>query len=138
VTVDGGSDPRFLTVAAHSIAGGGSGAGVESEFESPPEFGSTSAAGGTVLLFRDVTERETLQRRYRALIEKSPNIIAVCGTDGLLRYVSPSIERLLGHSPAEIEGRPVIDLGPPTTVGRRNARSSARSRPASRRRSTTG
>jgi len=110
VTVDGGSDPRFLTVAAHSIAGGGSGAGVESEFESPPEFGSTSAAGGTVLLFRDVTERETLQRRYRALIEKSPNIIAVCGTDGLLRYVSPSIERLLGHSPAEIEGRPVIDL----------------------------
>jgi len=89
---------------------GGSGAGVESEFESPPEFGSTSAAGGTVLLFFDVTERETLQRRYRALIEKSPNIIAVCGTDGLLRYVSPSIERLLGHSPAEIEGRPVIDL----------------------------
>jgi len=78
--------------------------------ERPPEFGSTSAAGGTVLLFRDVTERETLQRRYRALIEKSPNIIAVCGTDGLLRYVSPSIERLLGHSPAEIEGRPVIDL----------------------------
>jgi len=109
VTVDGGSDPRFLTVAAHDRRGG-SGAGVESEFESPPEFGSTSAAGGTVLLFRDVTERETLQRRYRALIEKSPNIIAVCGTDGLLRYVSPSIERLLGHSPAEIEGRPVIDL----------------------------
>ncbi|WP_082222423.1 histidine kinase N-terminal 7TM domain-containing protein [Halorubrum halophilum] len=102
VTLDGGSDPRFLTVTAHPIATAGTGYDVDTE--------TGSAAGGTVLLFRDVTERETLQRRYRALIEKSPNVIAVCGTDGLLRYVSPSIERLLGHSPAEIEGRPVIDL----------------------------
>ncbi|WP_144922561.1 histidine kinase N-terminal 7TM domain-containing protein [Halorubrum salsamenti] len=99
VTLNGDSAPRFLTVAAHSIATAGIG------YESGSE-----TAGGTVLLFRDVTERETLQRRYRALIEKSPNVIAVCGTDGLLRYVSPSIERLLGHSPAAIEGRPVIDL----------------------------
>ncbi|MGQ3328373.1 histidine kinase N-terminal 7TM domain-containing protein [Halorubrum sp. FL23] len=97
VTLDGDSDPRFLTVAAHSIAAGRRG-------------GTGGTAGGTVLLFRDVTERETLQRRYRALIEKSPNVIAVCGTDGLVRYVSPSIERLLGHAPAEVEGRPVVDL----------------------------
>ncbi|TKX52590.1 PAS domain S-box protein, partial [Halorubrum sp. SS7] len=53
---------------------------------------------------------ETLQRRYRALIEKSPNVIAVCGDDGLLRYVSPSIARLLGHETSEVEGRPVIDF----------------------------
>ena len=114
VTVDGGSDPRFLTVAAHPIAatGGGFGSGLGPWTGSEPEGGSRrgAATGGTVLLFRDVTERETLQRRYRALIEKSPNVIAVCGTDGLLRYVSPSIERLLGHAPAAIEGRPVIDL----------------------------
>jgi PAS domain S-box-containing protein len=84
--------PRFLTVDVHGITGPG------------------TARGGTVLLFRDVTERETLQRRYRALIEKSPNVIAVCGDDGLLRYVSPSIERLLGHEPTALEGRPVIDL----------------------------
>ncbi|WP_128904968.1 histidine kinase N-terminal 7TM domain-containing protein [Halorubrum amylolyticum] len=112
VTVDGGSDPRFLTVAAHPIAAGGSGLGSGAGAETDPGSGRGpgSGAGGTVLLFRDVTERETLQRRYRALIEKSPNVIAVCGADGLLRYVSPSIERLLGHSPAAIEGRPVIDL----------------------------
>ena len=34
----------------------------------------------------------------------------MCGTDGLVRYVSPSVERLLGHSPAEVEGRPAIDF----------------------------
>ena len=106
VTINVESDPRFLTVAAHSIATSKSGVAAEPG----PGVGGRSTAGGTVLLFRDVTERETLQRRYRALIEKSPNVIAVCGTDGLLRYVSPSIERLLGHAPAEIEGRPVIDL----------------------------
>ena len=92
VTVDEGGAPRFLTVDVHGISGPG------------------TARTGTVLLFRDVTERETLQRRYRALIEKSPNVIAVCGDDGLLRYVSPSIERLLGHQTNEVEGRPVIDL----------------------------
>ncbi|GAA0715290.1 PAS domain S-box-containing protein [Halorubrum trapanicum] len=92
VTVDGGGTPRFLTVDVHGISGPG------------------TARSGTVLLFRDVTERETLQRRYRALIEKSPNVIAVCGDDGLVRYVSPSIERLLGHRTSEVEGRPVIDL----------------------------
>ncbi|WP_096395038.1 histidine kinase N-terminal 7TM domain-containing protein [Halorubrum trapanicum] len=92
VTVDCDGASRFLTVDVHDITGPG------------------TTRGGTVLLFRDVTERETLQRRYRALIEKSPNVIAVCGEDGLLRYVSPSIERLLGHQANEVEGRPVIDL----------------------------
>ncbi|GAA0544595.1 histidine kinase N-terminal 7TM domain-containing protein [Halorubrum ejinorense] len=92
VTIDDEAAPRFLTVDVHGITGPG------------------TARGGTVLLFRDVTEQETLQRRYRALIEKSPNVIAVCGDDGLLRYVSPSIERLLGHETNEVEGRPVIDL----------------------------
>ncbi|ELZ48640.1 PAS/PAC sensor signal transduction histidine kinase [Halorubrum coriense DSM 10284] len=92
VTLDGGGAPQFLTVDVHDITGPG------------------TTRGGIVLLFRDITERETLQRRYRALIEKSPNVIAVCGEDGLVRYVSPSIERLIGHRPNEIEGRPVIDL----------------------------
>jgi len=96
VTLDDGSGHRFLTVSVHPIAA---------------DRGETGRGrGGTVLLFRDVTERETLQRRYRTLIEKSPNVIAVCGADGLLRYVSPSVDRLLGHAPAEIEGRPIVDL----------------------------
>ena len=88
---------RFLTVTVHTVAGESRGRG-------------NSGGDGTVLLFRDVTERETLERRYRTLIEKSPNVIAVCGMDGLVRYVSPSITRLLGRSPAEVEGRPLVDL----------------------------
>ncbi|GAA0506691.1 PAS domain S-box-containing protein [Halorubrum aquaticum] len=94
VTIETENGPRFLTVTEHALSTAGSG----------------DERGGSVLLFRDVTERETLQRRYRALIEKSPNVIAVCGTDGLLRYVSPSVDRLLGHDAAAVEGRPVLDL----------------------------
>jgi len=91
VTLDRGQRSQFLTLGVHAI-------------------NDDSAPGGSVLLFRDITRQETLQHRYRALIEKSPNVIAVCGTDGLFRYVSPSIARLLGYAPAEVEGRPMIDL----------------------------
>lgn len=90
--VEDGSVTRFLSVDVHLVTG------------------SRAACDGTVLVFRDVTERETLRRRYRALVEKSPNVVAVCGDDGLVRYVSPSVERLLDRDPAVIEGRPVIDL----------------------------
>lgn len=92
ITISGDAGaPRFLTLSLHRI-------------------GEQPQAGGCVLLFRDITERETLQRRYRTLIEKSPNVIGVVGNDGLLQYVSPSIERILGHHPTEVEGRPVLDL----------------------------
>lgn len=96
VTIDDGSGPRFLTVTTHGL--------------SAPGLATDDADSGVVLLIRDITERETLQRRYRALIEKSPNVIAVSGVDGYLRYVSPSIERLLGREPASLEGRPILDL----------------------------
>ncbi|MFW6318047.1 MAG: histidine kinase N-terminal 7TM domain-containing protein, partial [Halorubrum sp.] len=99
ITHEDGEGHRFLFVSVYAIAGTDGGA-----------TGRDDAGDGTILLFRDVTERETLERRYRTLIEKSPNVVAVCGADGLVRYVSPSIERLLGRGPAEVEGRPIVDL----------------------------
>ncbi len=95
-TIEGSSSPRFLTVSTHGL--------------SAPGIAGDETDSGVVLLIRDVTERETLQQRYRALIEKSPNVIAVSGSDGYLRYVSPSVERLLGRPPNSLEGRPMIDL----------------------------
>lgn len=102
VTVDDedGEGTRFIDVSALHVDGAESAAGAS----------ETPETDGTVLSFRDVTERETLQRRHRALIEKSPNVIAVAGTDGRLRYVSPSIDRLLGYDPAAVDGEPFLDL----------------------------
>ncbi|WP_418280768.1 histidine kinase N-terminal 7TM domain-containing protein [Halorubrum sp. DTA98] len=95
VSIQRGSETRIVSVSAHVIEGTG---------------GHGGDRDGTVVLFRDVTERESLERRYRALIETSPNVIAVLGVDGLIRYVSPSVERLLGYEPAAVEGRSAIDF----------------------------
>jgi PAS domain S-box-containing protein len=42
---------------------------------------------------------------FRSLIENTWDIICVLNADGAVRYVSPSVERVLGYSPAEIIGR---------------------------------
>ncbi|MDZ5810986.1 PAS domain S-box protein [Halorubrum sp. AD140] len=51
-------------------------------------------------IIRDVTERE----RHRAFVEHSNDIVSALDADGRFQYVSPSIEWLLGHEPAELLG----------------------------------
>ncbi len=56
---------------------------------------------------------ETLQeneKRFRALIENSSDIIQVIDSEGVIRYVSPSIQRILGYRPEELIGRPSVDF----------------------------
>ena len=70
-------------------------------------FGPTGDLDGTFGVLADVTERrhaeEALRQSeeyFRSLIENSADIMAVINLDGRIRYVSPSIERVLG-TPAE-------------------------------------
>ncbi len=66
----------------------------------------------------DVTEsrrrEEDLERSeafYRRLAEKLPEAVIQAGPDGLIRFANPAAAELLGFSePAEIAGRPLIDL----------------------------
>ncbi len=44
------------------------------------------------------------EARFRALVEHSSDLVLVMDADGVIRYISPSITRLLGHSPAELLG----------------------------------
>jgi diguanylate cyclase (GGDEF)-like protein/PAS domain S-box-containing protein len=74
--------------------------------------------GGHVsLTWRDVTERhrvaDTLQAseaRYRLLAENAADIVWVAGTDRKIRWISPSVERVLGWSPSELVGSVMADL----------------------------
>jgi PAS domain S-box-containing protein len=59
----------------------------------------------------DITERKGAadrlhdsEVRLRALIEQSSDIVVICETDGRIRYVGPSIERILGFRPASLVG----------------------------------
>ena len=44
------------------------------------------------------------EERFRSLIQNASDLIMILGFDGLLLYVSPSVERILGRPPKEAEG----------------------------------
>ncbi len=74
-------------------------------------------------VFQDVTEAEAATRRiaeseqrHRLLADRATDIIITYGVNGLVSYVSPSIERVSGHLPHEVVGRPVTDLIHPEDV----------------------
>ena len=50
------------------------------------------------------------ERRFRALIEHSSDVVSVAGVDGRLTYVGPSVTRVLGHQPSDLEGRSILEL----------------------------
>jgi PAS domain S-box-containing protein len=54
-----------------------------------------------------MAEQET---RFRSLIENALDVIAILRPDGVIRYLSPSIERVLGYAPEEMIGRNAFDF----------------------------
>ncbi len=71
----------------------------------------------------DITERkqveELLQRReehFRSLIENVSDIIMVMSSDGVIRYASPSTERVIGHKPDQVIGITAVDFVHPDDV----------------------
>ncbi len=59
----------------------------------------------TAAALREREERLALsEKRFRALIEKSTDGIALLGADGKILYISPSNERILGYPEAEVLG----------------------------------
>ena len=76
------------------------------------EWRSRSTDGRIYANARDVTERRTMaqaveeaERRYRTLIQNSQSIIYTIDPTGVLTFVSPSWETLLGHTPEEVIGQ---------------------------------
>jgi PAS domain S-box-containing protein len=80
-----------------------------------------AATGRLYLLIvnRDVTERYRMEAalreseaRFRALVEHAYDVITLIDAHGRALYHSPSIERLLGYSPAELLGTDLFTLLP--------------------------
>jgi len=81
---------------------------------------ATPGIGGLLLVCLDVTARheaqETLQRnerRFRAMVERSAEITTIHDRDSQIRYVSPSVEDILGYHPDEIVGHSALELTHP-------------------------
>src|SRR2546426_662418 len=61
---------------------------------------------------RTATE-EALRRseeHFRSLIENASDIVTIVGDNGVFRYASPSVERVLGYAPVELLERNAFDL----------------------------
>ncbi len=53
----------------------------------------------------ELKTRETLQtrkNRFRALVEKSPDVVAVLSPDGIIQFMSPSVKKVLGYDADEL------------------------------------
>ncbi len=67
---------------------------------------------GLVMVLNDITERigveEELSRRekyFRSLLESSFDVVFTRSEDGLINYISPSVETVLGYQPEELLGQ---------------------------------
>ena len=58
------------------------------------------------LLAQDLRRSE---ERFRSLVRNASDIILICGADGLIRYESPAVARVLGFDPDERVGRSLYD-----------------------------
>lgn len=65
---------------------------------------------------RDITERRQAQealrkseQRFRSLIERSRDLVAILDRDGTYRYVNPAHQQAYGLTPAEMVGRKAFD-----------------------------
>ncbi|WP_158263710.1 PAS domain S-box protein [Deinococcus arcticus] len=73
------------------------------------------AAGVALLMVRDVTARlqaearlRTSERRFRALVQRSSDLLTVISPGGKMRYASPAMQAVLGHDEEEVLGENVL------------------------------
>ena len=102
----------------HQVLATGKTVEIEDELEGTWHYAKvcpmTDASGQVVwvaVFIRDITEQKAAEAalrqseaRYRSLAENSPGMILLIDPDGICRYVSPSVERILGFSSETVLG----------------------------------
>jgi PAS domain S-box-containing protein len=78
---------------------------------------------GYVFIVSDITRRKEaekskgeIERRYRALLQNSSDMVAVIDPAGRMQYISPAVERLLEFEVQELLGREIFDLIHPADI----------------------
>jgi diguanylate cyclase (GGDEF)-like protein/PAS domain S-box-containing protein len=61
-------------------------------------------------LQRSDTALHESEQRFRSLVQNATDMVTIVEADGVLRYGSPAVERLLGYRPQHITGRNLLSL----------------------------
>src|SRR6185503_4666428 len=78
--------------------------------------GTLAALAGLHLVRQRAARRA--EGRLRAVVENSHDLVLITGTAGVVTYVSPAVEHLLGRSPASCAGAPLDGLCHPADLAR--------------------
>jgi diguanylate cyclase (GGDEF)-like protein/PAS domain S-box-containing protein len=70
------------------------------------------------------------EARFRSLIQHSSDVITIIDETSAVLFVSPSVERVLGYSPGELEGTPLLSMQHPDDIARGREALSRAGRPA--------
>jgi PAS domain S-box-containing protein len=72
---------------------------------------------GMISIVRDVTERERAkqaliqrEKRFRSLVQNASDLIVIVRQAGVIQYISPSCQRILGYAPDELIGQHSFDF----------------------------
>lgn len=68
------------------------------------------------ILFTDISDRKALEQEWERFLGVSANVKVIANTDGYFQWVSPSFERFLGWTPAEMLARPWAEFLHPDDV----------------------
>jgi diguanylate cyclase (GGDEF)-like protein/PAS domain S-box-containing protein len=83
---------------------------------------------GVITVSSDITELQKSEEssrseeRYRALAQNTSDVVTLLGTDGTIRYQSPSVRRILGYRPEEMLGENAFDYVHPEDLERVRSR----------------
>ena len=67
---------------------------------------------------RVLLELKRSEERFRSLLENALDIITVIDADGIIRYASPSVEKVLGYRPERLLGLDAVSLIHPRDADR--------------------
>ena len=79
--------------------------------------------GGALISFDDITamilahkDLQISEERHRFLADNAIDVIWTMDLQGRFTYMSPSVERLRGYTPAEVMAKPLFEMLPPSYV----------------------
>jgi diguanylate cyclase (GGDEF)-like protein/PAS domain S-box-containing protein len=93
-------------------------------------FRQVAAVRDNARLVTETAAREN-EARFRALVQHSSDVIAIADSDGVLRFISPSVSRLFGYLPEELDGLSLTVLVHPEDAPRAAAALSTATVPGS-------